>query len=162
MSNEKLIKSMLACDGTAKNCEGCTFRDIPDCRNAMVHHGGALIQLQDVVIANSATLAGGLHMRLAASEQQYQEAVEVVGKQRVMLHNLINGLKENRHCESCAGSKPYEKPEDEETRVKICDACMHGEESHWCLEPDFGKEEEAEDLGEPESDEVLQPVEDEE
>ena len=153
MSNDKLIKSMLACDGSNKHCEGCTFRDIPDCRNAMAHHAGALIQLQDVVIANSGALAWGLREQIEEAQEKYQEAAEVISDLTELVRRVMRGLRETRHCESCEGSKPSEKPEEEAIREKLCEACRAGERSHWCLDTAFGQEPEA-----PEDD-VLQPVE---
>lgn len=163
MSNEKLVKSMMNCDGSNKNCEGCAFRDIPECRNAMAHHAGALIQLQDVVISNSASLAGGLQMQLRAEKQAYAEAVNVVKKQRERIGEFLNGLTALKHCESCAYSKEQEDAAMEEQREALCKACHEGV-SQWELSAEFGKpepEDDDDDLGERESDDVLQPVEDE-
>lgn len=163
MSNEKLVKSMMNCDGSNKNCEGCAFRDIPECRNAMAHHAGALIQLQDVVISNSASLAGGLQMQLRAEKQAYAEAVNVVKKQRERIGEILNGLTALKHCESCAYSKEQGDAVMEEQREALCKACHEGI-SQWELSAEFGKpepEDDNDDLGERESDDMLQPVEDE-
>ena len=160
MKNEKMVKSLLNCDGSNKNCEGCAFRDIPDCRNAMAHHAGALIQLQDVVIENAGALAGNLQMQLRAEKQAYAEAVDVVKKQRERIGEILCGLTDLKHCESCAYSKEQDDPEMEKRREELCKACHEGY-SQWELSAEFGKPEpEDDDLGEMESDDVLQPVED--
>lgn len=157
MGNERLIKSMLSCDGSNKNCEECTFKDMPECRNAMAHHAGALIQLQDVVIANAAAQAGGLHMQLAASKQEYQEALEVVQKQRKRVGEILHGLHELRHCESCAYSTPQTDEEAEKIREALCKQCVEAC-SEWELSAAFGVEEAGEDAGE-DGNGILKPME---
>jgi len=153
MANEKLIKSMMACNGTNAVCAGCAFRDMPECRNAMAHHAGALIQLQDVVIANSSAQAGYLKEQIKAEHKGYEQAVEVVKKQREVLLQIENGLREARHCESCLFVNALEDPEVEKAREEHCKACQESVVSGWQRNPDWGKEEEYTDPDELEEDE---------
>lgn len=124
MSNVNLINSMLKCDGTRMNCKGCTFAEHPECRNAMAHHAGALIQLQDVVIENSGRILNkvanereGWKRAYEASEKAKKEAME-------MLSNIHRGLSELKHCESCQ-VKNGEGFTEEEKKAH-CEACRNG------------------------------------
>lgn len=140
MANEKLIKSMMNCNGTNAACAGCAFKEMPECRNAMAHHAGALIQLQDVVIANSAAQAGYLKEQIKAEHNGYEQAVEVVKKQKEVIDHIKNGLREAKHCESCLFVNEIEDPECEKIREEHCRACNESVVSGWELNPDYGKE----------------------
>lgn len=119
MANEQLINSMLKCDGTKGNCVECIFRDNPECRNAMAHHGGALIQLQDVVIHNQAVTASKvgsdkrmLQIKLETSER---ERAEMIKRMRALLDYIYEqcGCKACEHydgdaCKHCKDKDEWE------------------------------------------------------
>lgn len=144
MANEMLAKQMMKCDGTNKNCVGCMFRDHPGCRNAMAHHGGAVIQLQDVVIENLAQTINGLKAKLGKKTADHQTVTQIAERacyQANALEEYLKNVKDCKTCEhECAGLGTPE----------ICDKCR-GVESQWELayrfrfEPNMNAAEDEED-----------------
>lgn len=132
MSNKILYESMLKCDGTQKNCKGCAFKGIPDCRNAMAHHAGALIQLQDVVIENAGQQSAAQMNTIRKLETEKQQIIKDWDAMNGAMVNMLVGLKEERHCASCKNST-------EENHEEICKQCREAE-SMYTLDLDYGKE----------------------
>lgn len=129
-----MIESMLKCDGTRGNCEGCTFREHPDCRNAMASHAGALIQLQEIMTRNHAAMMGKvMHERdlLEKALRQANEHIEMMCDNSERIHNGLRGL---RHCDSCDALCAGANPEISEARCKLCREA----ESQWMLDRSFG------------------------
>lgn len=129
-ANQKLIDSMLKCDGTNGNCRGCVFAEHPECRNAMAHHAGALIQMQDVVIENSGAIQRKLmteRMQLKAELANANRALEKTMEE----YKLLTGhLRDKRDCSTCnAGAGVH----TEEEKAKRCEMCRAGE-SLWELD----------------------------
>lgn len=131
MSNALLYQSMLKCDGTQKNCHGCAFKGIPDCRNAMAHHAGALIQLQEVVIDNAGQQSGAQMNTIRKLEAENKACFKEYEKLNEAMVNLLTGLKEERHCASC-------KNREEENHEEICKQCKEAA-SMYTLDLDYGK-----------------------
>lgn len=131
MSNAMLYQSMLKCDGTQKNCQGCAFKGIPDCRNAMAHHAGALIQLQEVVIDNAGQQSAAQMNTIRKLEAEKKQVVEAWGELNGAMVNLLEGLKEERHCASC-------KNRTDENHKEICKQCREAA-SMYTLDLDYGK-----------------------
>lgn len=128
-TNQVLINSMMKCDGTRKNCERCVFKEHPDCRNAMAHHAGALIQLQDVVVENSGAIQRkllfercGLKMRAENAEKNQAQCMKEYGL-------LLDKLRSIRHCATCEASADGYSLTEREVR---CEACQ--EKSMWQLD----------------------------
>lgn len=138
MSNQKLYGSMLKCDGTTKNCEGCVFRKVPDCRNAMAHHAGALIQLQEVALDNVGAQSAAQEAEIRKLHQLTKDLSEGLQEVNQRLTHVVNGLEEERHCASCKHVIPCEGEMEEATREMICEGCKK-EHSNWTLREDFGK-----------------------
>ena len=129
-ANQKLIDSMLKCDGTNGNCKGCVFAEHPECRNAMAHHAGALIQMQDVVIENSGAIQRKLMMERNHLKRELESANDCAEK-ALKEYNLLAGhLKDKRDCSTCdAGAGGH----TEEEKAKRCEMCRAGE-SLWDLD----------------------------
>jgi hypothetical protein len=128
--NEKMIKDMMMCDGRNVNCQKCSFREHPDCRNAMARHAGALIQLQDVVIANQAATVTALVDKRDRMESMALLNGRVLGEMGEILDNLAADLRAERHCPSCENCAP----ENVDVQPEICVKCMaEGAESQWDL-----------------------------
>lgn len=126
MANEMLAKQMMKCDGTNKNCEGCMFRDHPGCRNAMAHHGGALIQLQDMVIENLAQTINGLKGSLAKKTADHQTVTQIAERACYQANALEDHLRARKDCKTCNyDCMGQGTPE-------VCDKCR-GAESQWEL-----------------------------
>lgn len=138
MRNEKLYQSMLNCDGTQKNCKECVFRSIPDCRNAMAHHAGALIQLQDVVIDNAGAAGMAKDRKISDLEREKKQIMQNWEQLNEAMVNLIFGLTEERHCASCGYSKERDNAEEEAYRQDVCKKCRE-EKSQYTLNLDYGK-----------------------
>ena len=138
MSNEKLYGSMLKCDGTTKNCEGCLFRKVPDCRNAMAHHAGAMIQLQEVVLDNVGAQSAAQEAEIRELQRKNRQLDRVNQDLCDGLRNIRNGLKELRHCASCEYNIPQKDEMEESARKMVCAGC-HEEHSNWEPWVDFGK-----------------------
>lgn len=139
MSNNKnLYESMLHCDGTTKNCRGCAFRGIPDCRNAMAHHAGAMIQLQEVVIENAGAQAGAQIRTISMLENEAKQQEAAFVKLNDLLSNVLLGLKDDRYCPACLGNIPSEDADEEARRQLQCKQCK-AEESKWELNVQYGK-----------------------
>lgn len=137
-----LIESMLQCDGTRGNCEGCTFREHPDCRNAMAHHGGALIQMQEVMTRNHSAMLGKVMHERDLLEQALRQANERIERLGERLEKLHCGLWASKHCDSCDALSPGANPELTEARCKLC---REGQ-SQWELDKDFGAQPKAEKI----------------
>lgn len=134
--NEKLIKDMLKCDGTRLNCAGCTFEDNPECRNAMAHHAGALIQLQDVVIENQAKTIAGKKKELREQKDELRKVCEkLTGLDRIA-SAVLNDLKERRDCQSCGW-------QGAENNTETCEKCRT--KSEWMIAERFLKKGEEDD-----------------
>lgn len=128
--NENLIMSMMICDGTRKNCERCVFKEHPECRNALAHHAGALIQLQDVVIENTGRIQRKLLIdreRLNNRCEQDEDALRELEEAHKL---LIRRLRDLKHCDTC-DVRSLECPEKE--REERCKACKAGS-SQWALD----------------------------
>lgn len=137
-----LILSMMECDGRAINCEGCAFREHPDCRDAMARHGAAMINLQDVVNRNTAAM-------LAKVKNDRENAIATahdINKRCTdiseVLGRILDGLRESRHCDSCGTLKDGADHQASEAR---CKACREGE-SLWYLDEGFGAPPKAEEI----------------
>ena len=149
MANEKLIQDMMKCDGTNKNCKGCVFQDNPECRNAMAHHAGALIQLQDVVIINQAKTIAGLKGSIGHKDADHEELTKLAQQACYQANELARVLHDRKDCKTCAHNLAgVGTPE-------VCDKCR-GVESQWELSiylqhPSL--REDTDDLGETETDE---------
>ena len=152
-----LIESMLQCDGTRGNCEGCTFREHPDCRNAMAHHGGALIQLQEVMTRNHSAMLGKVMHERDLLEQALRQANEHMERQDERLEKLHCGLWASKHCDSCDALAAGANPELTEAR---CNLCREGQ-SQWELDKDFGAPPRVEEPDAPEKAEHVDEVTDE-
>ena len=147
--NEKLIHDMMNCDGRKVNCADCNFREHPDCRNAMASHAGALIQMQDVVIANQAATVSALTRKRDDMESMALLNGRVLGEMGEILDKLAEDLAKGRHCPTCE----HCAPEDVDEAPEICAKCMtEGAESLWDLakrympeKPDNGEDDAAED-----------------
>ena len=130
MANEKLIHDMMHCNGMKKNCDECSFREHPDCRNAMARHAGALIQLQDVVIENQGRTAHHLMSKRESAESMARLNGKVLGEMGEILDGLADDLAKARHCPTCE----HCAPEDVEEQPEICVGCLkETEESCWEL-----------------------------
>lgn len=128
--NEKLIHDMMNCDGRKVNCDNCNFREHPDCRNAMASHAGALIQMQDVVIANQAATVNALTRKRDDMESMARLNGKVLGEMGEILDKLAEDLAKARHCPTCE----HCAPEDVDETPEICAKCMtEGAESLWDL-----------------------------
>lgn len=150
--NEKLIHDMMNCDGRKVNCGNCNFREHPDCRNAMASHAGALIQMQDVVIANQAATVSALARKRDDMESMARLNGKVLGEMGEILDKLAEDLANGRHCPTCE----HCAPEDVDETPEICAKCMtEGAESLWELskryqpEKDQPEQDEDEDIDEP-------------
>lgn len=147
--NEKLIHDMMNCDGRKVNCADCNFREHPDCRNAMASHAGALIQMQDVVIANQAATVSALTRKRDDMESMARLNGKVLGEMGEILDKLAEDLANGRHCPTCE----HCAPEGVDETPEICAKCMEeGAESLWELakrympkKPDNGEDDAAED-----------------
>ena len=147
--NEKLIHDMMNCDGRKVNCADCNFREHPDCRNAMASHAGALIQMQDVVIANQAATVSALTRKRDNMESMALLNGRVLGEMGEILDKLAEDLAKERHCPTCE----HCAPEDVDETPEICAECMEeGAVSLWELakrympeKPDNGEDDAAED-----------------
>jgi hypothetical protein len=147
--NEKLIHDMMNCDGRKVNCDNCNFRENPDCRNAMASHAGALIQMQDVVIANQAATVSALTRKRDDMESMARLNGKVLGEMGEILDKLAEDLAKERHCPTCE----HCAPEGVDETPEICAKCMEeGAESLWELakrympkKPDNGEDDAAED-----------------
>lgn len=133
-ANEKLIQSMLKCDGTRKNCARCVFKEHPDCRNAMAHHAGALIQLQDVVVENlgviqrKALMERDMHLSgLKTTDGQLSELKDSYGQ-------LIQHLRDRKDCGSCAVKAGTSGLTEEECKV-CCGNCAEEDCNNWRVDP---------------------------
>lgn len=142
--NEKLIKSMLKCDGTMGNCKGCIFDGSPVCRNDMTHHGGALIQLQEVVVENQQHMMQAMKLEIAGMREKMKRMGEELEVVDGALGRLGAELKAARHCDSCL-YKGMDEARD------VCEGCKAHEESHWVLAKRF-VEPDPEPVEEPEED----------
>ena len=131
MSNAMLYQSMLKCDGTQKNCQGCVFKGIPDCRNAMAHHAGALIQLQDVVIENAGQQSGAQMATIRKLNEENLACMKENNQLNDVVVNLLTGLKEERHCASC-------KNRTDENHEETCKQCREAA-SMYTLDLNYGK-----------------------
>lgn len=129
-----LIESMLNCDGTRGNCEGCIFREHPDCRNAMARHGGALIQMQEVMTKNHSAMLGKVMHERDLLNETLQKANEHIEKLGDHIERLHGGLMAARHCDSCSAHAEGANPELSEARCKLCKE----KESQWGLNEEFG------------------------
>lgn len=118
--NEKMINDMMMCDGRKVNCDKCGFREHPDCRNAMARHAGALIQLQDVVIANQAATVAAVVEKRDRMQSMAMLNGQVLGEMGEILDKLAADLKAERHCPTCE----YCAPEDVEEQPEVCRICM--------------------------------------
>lgn len=128
--NEKLIHDMMNCDGRKVNCDNCNFREHPDCRNAMASHAGALIQMQDVVIANQAATVSALTRKRDEMEQMAKINGHVLGQIGEKLDKLAEDLKKQRHCPTCY----HCASEDEDEQPEVCTMCLKEDaESQWAL-----------------------------
>lgn len=150
--NEKLIHDMMNCDGRKVNCDRCNFREHPDCRNAMASHAGALIQMQDVVIANQAATVSALTRKRDNMESMARLNSKVLGEMGEILDKLAEDLAKGRHCPTCQ----HCAPEDVDETPEICAKCMEeGAESLWELskryqpEKEQPEQDEGEDIDEP-------------
>lgn len=137
-ANEKLIQSMLKCDGTRKNCERCVFREHPDCRNAMAHHAGALIQLQDVVVENSGAIQRKVLEERHAAQVALSRETEAREEIREAYLKLLIHLRERKDCGSCA-VKAGTADLPEEDCESICKECQGGETSLWAFNEEIVK-----------------------
>ncbi len=126
MANEKLIQDMLKCDGTNKNCKGCAFQDNPECRNAMAHHAGALIQLQDVVIINQAKTIAGLKGDIGHKSADLEELTKLAQQACYQANELARVLHDRKDCKTCANDRAGFGT------TEVCDKCR-GVESQWEL-----------------------------
>lgn len=135
-ANDKLIMNMLKCDGTMGNCMGCIFEGHPECRNAMAHHAGALIQLQDVVIVNQTKELVSKQALIAKRNGELQSACKQYVDACGLLGRIATKLDELRHCATCQHEK--EPIEDGFTAPAACRACKLGE-SRWELAEDIIK-----------------------
>lgn len=126
MSNERLAKQMMKCDGTNKNCEGCMFVDHPGCRNAMAHHGGAVIQLQDVVIQDLGETIGAIKRKLQEKTAECETIRQLAVQACYQANALADSLAARKDCVTCkndhAGAGTPE----------ICHRCREGE-NMWIL-----------------------------
>lgn len=128
-TSKVLIDSMLKCDGTRKNCEKCVFKEHPDCRNAMAHHAGALIQMQDVVIENSGAIQRRLIIERNGLKMRAQNAEKQLGQCKEEFRRVLEKLLDIRHCETCEASADGFSETEREERCKACK-----EQSLWALD----------------------------
>lgn len=119
-TSKVLIDSMLNCDGTRKNCEKCVFKEHPNCRNAMAHHAGALIQMQDVVIENSGALQRKVLIERESLKNRAENAEKQLKKCMDEFKAVLDKLREIRHCETCEASADGFSETEREERCKVC------------------------------------------
>lgn len=100
-ANDTLIQSMLKCDGTNKNCKGCVFAENPECRNAMAHHGGALIQLQDVVVQNLSVQMAAVREKLASYVVRCDAKDKLIERQDEIINAMTLWIQKHHACEVC-------------------------------------------------------------
>lgn len=128
--NEKMIHDMMHCNGQKMNCDTCSFREHPECRNAMARHAAALIQLQDVVIDNQGRTAQSLMGKRDSAENLAKLNGKVLGELGEILDGLGADLAKQRHCPTCE----HCAPEEEDEQPEICQICMTpGDDSCWEL-----------------------------
>ena len=153
--NEKLIHDMMNCDGRKVNCDNCNFREHPDCRNAMASHAGALIQMQDVVIANQAATVSALTRKRDDMESMARLNGKVLGEMGEILDKLAEDLANGRHCPTCE----HCAPEDVDETPEVCAKCMtEGAESLWDLAKRYLPEQEDDKEPEETDEEATGPV----
>lgn len=143
---EKMVKDMMHCDGRKVNCDTCGFREHPDCRNAMSKHAGALIQLQDVVIANQASMVAAVVEKRDRMQGMAMLNGRVLGEMGEILDKLAADLSKERYCPTCE----HCAPEDVDEQPEVCRICMTpDEDSRWELakryKPERAKPEEPEE-----------------
>lgn len=128
--NEKMIHDMMHCNGQKKNCDGCSFREHPACRDAMARHAAAMIQLQDVVIESQGATVAALREKRDRMENMENLNGKVLKELGEILDGLGADLAAQRHCPTCE----HCAPEDEDEQPEICLICMTpGDDSAWEL-----------------------------
>lgn len=128
--NEKMIHDMMHCDGQKKNCDSCSFREHPACRNALARHAAAMIQLQDVVIENQGATVAALREKRDQMESMASLNGKVLKKLGEILDGLGADLAAQRHCPTCE----HCATEEEDEQPEICRICMtQGDDSAWEL-----------------------------